>query len=84
MSLMRRYALVICRNQMNRYLCVQERTKKWWIVGGKVEEKESFKQAAVREALEEAGIAVVLKGILTIDAVEFGFPALRVIFYAEP
>lgn len=79
-----RYSLVVCRNQQKKYLCIQERNKKWWIVGGAVEKGETYAQAALREAKEEAAIDLQLKGILAIDSVNFGFPAMRVIFYAEP
>ena len=80
---MPKYALVICRNHLNQFLCVQERTSKWWIVGGSVEPKETFREAALRETREEAGIDITLKGILAIDTVNFTSHALRVIFYAE-
>lgn len=51
-----RYSLVVCRNQQKKYLCIQERNKKWWIVGGSVEKGETYAQAALREAKEEAAI----------------------------
>lgn len=79
-----RYSLVVCRNHQKKYLCVQERNKRWWIVGGAVEKGETYAQAALREAKEEAAIDIQLKGILAIDSVNFGSPAMRVIFYAEP
>lgn len=57
-SLLSRYSLVICRNRLNKFLCVEERNGLWWIVGGRVEKGESFMDAALREAKEEAGIDV--------------------------
>lgn len=79
-----RFSLVICRNHQNKYLCVLEKYHKWWIVGGGVEKGETHLQAAIREAKEEAGIDIQVKGILTIDQVNFKYPAIRVIYYAEP
>ena len=47
-SKMAKYALTICRRE-GKYLCVQEKSKQWWIPGGAVEEGETFSQAAIRE-----------------------------------
>lgn len=83
-----RYSLVICRNNAGKFLCVQERNKKWWIPGGGVNPNETHEDAARREVQEETGIKVALKGILTLDHMEFGgrnnVNGIRVIYYAEP
>lgn len=83
-----RYSLVICRNSLGRFLCVHERDRRWWIPGGGVNPKETHQAAAEREVLEETGIRVALKGILTFDQMDFGgknnISGFRVIYYAEP
>ena len=69
-----KYSLVICRNPFpesphyGHWLTVKESNKKgWWCVGGSLELGESFTQAAIREAKEEAAIDISLRGILKID-----------------
>lgn len=62
-----RYSLVICRNSAGKFLCTRELDNCWWIPGGGVNINETHEDAARRETLEETGIKVVLKGILTID-----------------
>jgi phosphatase NudJ len=83
-----RYSLVICRNNLGRFLCVHERDHKWWIPAGGVDPGETHSAAAEREALEETGIRVALKGILSFDQLDFGgknnISGYRVIYYAEP
>lgn len=83
-----RYSLVICRNNLNKFLCVHERDGKWWIPAGGVNINESHQDAAIRETLEETGVNVSLKGIITLDQLNFGgknsITAFRVIYYAEP
>ena len=86
------FGLVIVRNpfpespHFNKWLAVNEsRNRGWWIPGGAVDFGESFKQAAIRECKEEAGIDVDLKGVLKVDHAAQGDSArMRVIFYAEP
>lgn len=43
-----KYSLIICRNHLGKYLCVKERTSKWWIAGGGVEPHETHAEAAHR------------------------------------
>ena len=76
-----RYSVVICRNRHNQYLCIQERTGQWWIPGGSVEKGETHLQAAIRETREEAGIDIQIKGIMSIDQMNFNNHALRIVFY---
>ena len=87
------FALVICRNPFldsphyGKWLAVKEtRGRGWWIPGGGVDAGESFDRAAIREAREEAGIDVQLKGVLKVDhRILIGSECrMRVIFYAEP
>jgi len=53
----------------------------YWLPGGGVDKGESLQDGAIREALEEAGVLVKLKGVLNVEV--FG-SWRRVIFYAEP
>lgn len=57
-----------------------------WIAGGHVESGESFEVAAVREAQEEAGCDIVLKGVLRVETSISGPATMRcrIIFYAQP
>lgn len=81
------FALVICRlKNTDKWLCVKETDNRgWWIAGGGVEASETFKAAAVREAWEEAGVKIKLKGILKIENSinDQNNMRTRVIFYAE-
>ena len=80
-------SLVVCRNKEGKYLAVKEsRNRGWWLAGGRVDPPESFFEAAIREAKEEAGIDIELKGILRIEynIQEDHFQRIKVIFYSEP
>ena len=52
------FALVICRNpKTGQYLAVNEtKNRGWWIPGGAVDAGETFRTAAMRECIEQAGI----------------------------
>ena len=52
------FALVICRNpKLGKYLVVNEtKNRGWWIPGGAVDAGETFRTAAMRECIEEAGV----------------------------
>lgn len=78
------FALVIVRMD-DRFLLVEERDGEWYFPAGRVDAGESISQAAVRETLEEAGIAVRLTGIYRIEqrATSWGM-RLRVFFAAAP
>ena len=79
--------MVICRNKEGKYLAVNEtKDRGWWLPAGWVDPGESFIEAAHRETKEEAGIDIILKGILRIEHSENSGQSarMRVIFYAEP
>jgi 8-oxo-dGTP pyrophosphatase MutT (NUDIX family) len=58
---------VLARDADGRVLMVLNReTGLWQTIGGTVEPDESPAQAAVREAYEEAGVAVELRGIIAV------------------
>ena len=63
------FSLMIVRNpKTGKYVAVHETDNRgWWIPGGGVEAGETFRQAAHREAIEEAGLEIELKGVITID-----------------
>lgn len=58
--------------------------------GGSVNPKEHITEAAVRETMEEAGVPIILKGVVQIEYIPAlsrngtWETALRAIFYAEP
>ena len=56
-----------------------------WLPGGAVDTRERLEDAAVRETREEAGVDVVLTGVLKLQyAPHRGYVRLRAIFMAEP
>ncbi len=81
------FALVAVRRG-DRFLVVQERKhgQAWYLPGGGVEPGERIVDAAVREALEESGVPVVLDGIIRVQhtARPDGTARMRVIFAAHP
>jgi len=79
--------LVVCRNSQGKWLAVKEtKNRGWWLPGGRVDPPENFFQAALREVKEEAGIDVILKGILRVEynIGSRNYERVKVIFYAEP
>jgi phosphatase NudJ len=62
------FALVVVRRD-DRFLIVHERKhgQRWYLPAGRVEPGETFGEAAIRETREEAGIEVVLDGVLRIE-----------------
>ena len=80
------FALAIIRHPDGRFCIVEETDERgWWVAGGGVEPGESLLEAALREAREEAGIAVRLDGVLRIENSIFGSQMrLRAIFLASP
>ena len=81
------FALVVVR-QGDRFLLVHERkfNQPWYLPAGRVEPGETLTEAALRETLEEAGIPVILDGILRIEHSPRpeGTARLRVIFVGHP
>src|SRR5207244_8947752 len=80
------FALVVVRRG-DRFLLVHERKhgQLWYLPAGRVEPGETFAQAAVRETLEEAGIAIALDGIVRLEHTPIeGGARMRAIFVAHP
>jgi 8-oxo-dGTP pyrophosphatase MutT (NUDIX family) len=80
------FSLVLVRYG-RRFLLVHERKhgQLWYLPAGKVEPGETFAMAARRETKEEAGIDVVLEGVLRIQQMPVaGNARMRVIFVARP
>ena len=81
-------SLVICRNKEGKWLTVKETDNRgWWLPGGLVDPPENFFEAGIRETIEEAGIHVILKGILRVEydmSKKDNYARMKVIFYAEP
>lgn len=80
------FSIVIVRKG-DRFLLVHERKhgQLWYFPAGRVEPGETFEQAAIRETREEAGIDVVLDGVIRMEQ----NPApdgnrMRMIFVAKP
>jgi 8-oxo-dGTP pyrophosphatase MutT (NUDIX family) len=87
------FSLVVCRHPLSGHflLCQEFSGQGFWLPGGAVDAGESYATAAHRETIEEAGVAVELKGILRIEhspsktGPQGGFYVRqRVIYYAEP
>jgi 8-oxo-dGTP pyrophosphatase MutT (NUDIX family) len=80
------FALVVVRLG-ERWLLVHERKhgQGWYLPAGRVEPGETFVEAAVRETREEAGIDVVLDGIVRIEHSPNGEGArMRIVFVGHP
>ena len=80
------FALVVVKLG-RRILLVHERKhgQLWYFPAGRVEPGETFAEAARRETAEEAGIDVVLEGILRLErSLTFGGARLRAIYLARP
>jgi phosphatase NudJ len=81
------FAVVVVR-KANRFLLVHERKhgQLWYLPAGRVEPGESFFDAAVRETLEETGVAVRLDGVIRVEHTPSpdGSMRVRVIFTGVP
>lgn len=67
-------------------LMVQNENELWTLPGGAVEENETLKQAAVREAFEETGLEVEVGNIVAINEAFFperGHHAILITFSAK-
>ena len=79
--------VVVQREKDNKFLVVQEFAQLgFWLPAGRVDPKESFQTAAIREVKEEVGIDVRLKGILSISHGRYpeGGMRMEVVFFARP
>jgi phosphatase NudJ len=81
------FALVIVRDG-DRFALVQEAKhgQRWYLPAGRVEPGESIVQGALRETREEAGLEIVLDGILRVEHTPLttGSARCRVFFTAHP
>lgn len=80
------FALVVCRRG-DRFLVVQEakRGHPWYLPAGRVEPGETLVEAAARETLEEAGVPIVIDGVLRLEHTPADETCrVRVIFSARP
>lgn len=70
-----------------RFLLVHEKKhgQQWYLPAGRVEPGETFADAAIRETLEEAGVPIVLDGVLRVEhRPSVDGTRMRVIFVAHP
>ena len=89
---MHSYSLVVCRHPLTGHLllCQEFGNQGYWTPGGAVEPGETLEEAAIRETLEEAGVLVELKGVLSVKYTPHlrrngdADVRIKVIFYAEP
>lgn len=80
------FALVVVRHA-ERFLMVHERKhgQLWYIPAGRAEPGESLPAAAVRETLEETGVAVQLTGVIRMEhSARADSARVRVVFLAKP
>ena len=81
------FSLVVCRHPtILKWLAVDEnKNRGWWLPGGFVECGDDHHQTAIKETIEEAGVDIVLKGILRVENdMNRRGGRQRVIYYAEP
>ncbi len=81
------FAVVIVQKD-DKFLLVHERKhgQKWYLPAGRVEPRETFVQAALRETLEELGVPVIIEGIYQIQHTPMfdGSARVRIILTARP
>lgn len=81
------FVLVVVRRE-GEFLLVQEslRDHPWYIPAGRVEAGESLVEAAEREVAEEAGVPVIVDGVIRVDHTPFpeGVSRVRVYLTARP
>eukprot|EP00048_Salpingoeca_helianthica_P021701 m.13919 g.13919 ORF g.13919 m.13919 type:complete len:313 (+) comp6307_c0_seq1:35-973(+) len=81
------FSIVVCRRPADgKFLMVQEfASEGFWFPGGRMDPGETFAMAAIRECQEEAGVKIVLKGVLGVEhTVHAGYRRARVFYLAEP
>ncbi len=82
------YFTLVVVHLEDRFLLVQERKydRQWYLPAGRVEKGETLLEAAMRNTVEEAGISVIVEGILRVEhtVMPRGNVRLRVIFVARP
>ncbi|TAF32524.1 MAG: NUDIX domain-containing protein [Oscillatoriales cyanobacterium] len=82
------YFTLVVVHLEDRFLLVQERKyeQQWYLPAGRVEKGETLLEAAQRNTIEEAGISVIVEGILRVEhtVMPRGNVRLRVIFVARP
>lgn len=80
------FVVVIVRKG-HRYLLVHERKhgQHWYLPAGRVELGETYAAAAHRETQEEAGIPIVLEGVLRVEHTPGpDYSRLRILYLARP
>jgi 8-oxo-dGTP pyrophosphatase MutT (NUDIX family) len=63
------YFTLVVVHLEDRFLLVQERKydQQWYLPAGRVEKGETLLEAAQRNTVEEAGISVIVEGILRVE-----------------
>ncbi len=81
------FFVVVAVRYDSKYLLIQERkhAQAWYFPAGRVEQGESFVQAAERETFEESGVKVRLTGLLRIEHSQSSSgQRVRFLFTGEP
>ncbi len=81
------FVLVVVRRD-DKFLLVHERKheQKWYLPAGRIEPREDFIRAALRETLEETGVPIEIEGVLGIQHTPIldGTARVRFILLAHP